>query len=91
MINGKVHELSITKILDLQWDKVNDTIIFDMTKLKTLMITKPTKREFIQFFAFIYDPVGLINPFVVSFKCLFQKVCISKVNWDATGHFKGMA
>ena len=83
MINGKVHDLSITKIFGLQWDKVNDTIIFDMKKLETLMIIEPTKRAFIQFFASIYDPLGLINPFVVSFKCWYQKVCISKVNWDA--------
>ena len=51
------------------------------------MIIKLTKRAFIQFFASIYDPLGFINPFVVSFCCIikrwFQKVCISKVNWDA--------
>ena len=83
MINVKVYELSIAKILGLKSDKVNDTIIFNMKKLETLMIIKPTKRELIQFFASIYDPLGLINPFIVSFKCLFQKVYISKVNWDA--------
>ena len=54
-----------------------------MKKLETLMIVKPTKRDFIQFFASIYDPIGLINSVVVSFKCLFQKVCISEINWDA--------
>ena len=80
MINRKVHELSITKIFGLQWDKINDTIISDIKKLETFMIIKPTN---IQFFASIYDPLGLINSFVVSFKCLFQQVCISKVNWDA--------
>ena len=67
----------------LRCDKVNDTIIFDMKKLETLMVIKPTERELIQFFASIHDHLGLINPFVVSFKCLFRKVCISKVNWDA--------
>ena len=51
-----------------------------MKKLETLMIVKPTKRDFIQFFASIYDPIGLINSVVVSFKCLFQKVCISEIN-----------
>ena len=61
MINGKVHELSITKILGLQCNKVNDTIIFDMKKLETLMIIETTKRTFIQFFASIYDLLGLIN------------------------------
>ena len=54
-----------------------------MKKLETLMIIKPTKGDFIQFFASIYDPIGLINLVVVSFKCLFQKVCISEINWDA--------
>ena len=83
MINGKVNELSVTEILGLQWDKVNDTIIFDMKKLETLMVIKPTKREFIQFFTSICDHLELINPLAVSFKCLFQKVCISKVNRDA--------
>ena len=55
MIKRKVHELSITKILGLQWDKVNDTITFDMKKLETLMIIKQTKREFIQLFTSIYN------------------------------------
>ena len=54
-----------------------------MKKLEILMIIEPIKRVFIQFFASIYDPLGLINLFVVSFKCWFQKVCISKFNWDA--------
>ena len=45
MINGKGNELSITKILSLQFDKVNDSI-FDMKKLETLMIIKLTKRDF---------------------------------------------
>ena len=43
----------------------------------------PTKREFIQLFCSIYDPLGLINPFVVSFKYLFQQVRLSKTYWDA--------
>ena len=86
MINEKVHELFITKIVGLQWDKIYDTVIFDMKKLKTLMIIKPTIRKFIQFFAAIYDLLGLSNPFVVSFVLfvlVFQKSCITKANWDA--------
>ena len=43
----------------------------------------PTKREFIQLFCSIYDPLRLINPFVVSFKYLFQQVRLSKTYWDA--------
>ena len=82
LVNGKSSDKRITKILGLKWDKSNDTFIFDLNELKTLIVTKPTKREFIQFFASIYDPLGLINPFVVLFKCLFQKLCVLKIGWD---------
>ena len=30
MISGKQNEFSITKTLRLQWDKVNDRVIFNM-------------------------------------------------------------
>ena len=43
----------------------------------------PSKREFIQLFCSIYDSLGLISPFVVSFKYLFQQVRLSKTYWDA--------
>ena len=43
------------------------------------MIIKLTKKEITPFFTSAYDPLGLINPFIVSFKCLLQEVCISKV------------
>lgn len=36
-----------TKILCLQWDKLNDTLVFDMKDLKKLIVMKLTKREFI--------------------------------------------
>ena len=83
MISGKQNEFSITKTLRLQWDKVNDTVIFNMKKLDNINSNKPIKKEFIQFFASICDNGGLINPTIVSFQCLFQKICISKVNQDA--------
>ena len=48
MINGEVNEFSITKILGLHWDKVNDTIIFNMKKLETLK----SQRKISDFLAF---------------------------------------
>ena len=65
-----------------------------MKKLEVLIIIEPTKRAFTQFFTSIYDRLGLIKPFVVLLKCWFQKVCISKFNWDVIlppGIFKSMA
>ena len=72
LVNGQTNDRHKTKILGLQWDKLNDTFIFDMKDLKKLIIMKLTKREFIQLFASIYDPSGPISSFVVSFEGLFQ-------------------
>ena len=39
-----------TKILGLQWDKSNDTFIFDMKNLRKLIVMRPTEMESIQIF-----------------------------------------
>ena len=52
MINGKVNELSITKILGLQWDKVSDTIIFDMKKTRYINDHKTNKKGVHSVFCF---------------------------------------
>ena len=41
-----------------------------------------TKRNVIHFIASIYDPLGLINPVVVSMKCFLQKLFHLKLDWD---------
>ena len=70
------------KILGLKWDKINDTFIFDFQDISTHVIEPHTKRNVMHFIASIYDPLGLINPVVVSFKILLQDICMSKIDWD---------
>ena len=36
----------------------------------------------IKLLASIYDPLGVLNPIVVTFKVFFQKLCLSKLGWD---------
>ena len=40
----------LTKIIGLQWDKSNDTFIFDTKNLKKLTVMRPTEMELIQIF-----------------------------------------
>ena len=56
-----------------------------MKDLKKRIGMNPFKRDFIQFFASIYGPVGYINPFVFSFKSLFQQLCLSKIQFLGYG------
>ena len=73
---------SNTKVLGLSWNKAEDTFKFSFTELLKLNIDVPTKRDILRFIASIYDPLGLINPVVVKFKMLFQKLCVGSFSWE---------
>ena len=60
-VNGQTSDTHKTKILVLLRYKSNYTFVFDMKDLKKLIVMNPTKREFIQFFASTYGPLGFIN------------------------------
>ena len=47
-----------------------------------LAVEYPTKRQLVKYFASIYDPFGLLSPYVVKLKILFQRVCNDKIPWD---------
>ena len=74
---------SEVKILGLNWDTMSDELRFEfvsvMEYLKTL---PPTKRSVLKLSAKLFDPLGLLSPFVVNIKIWFQKLCVDKVNWD---------
>ena len=68
-----------TKVLGVIWDKETDQLCFELKPLNDL---KPTKRNVLKALASIYDPLGLINPIVLTLKLYFQKLCMSKLDWD---------
>jgi len=40
-----------------------------------------TKRSVLKLAASVFDPLGLLSPFMISLKVLFQRLCINQVNW----------
>ena len=61
------------------WCLENDTFYFDIPE----SANKPsTKRGFLSTIAQIYDPLGLISPFILKGKCVLQKVVSSELSWD---------
>lgn len=73
-----------SRILGVIWDSDTDVFSFSFTQLneytKTMEITK---RSILRLTAKIFDPLGLVSPFVVQLKILFQNLCVGKVEWDA--------
>lgn len=69
-----------SKVLGIQWSPLNDT--FTLTLPVSSIDYNISKREVLSTIAKIFDPVGLINPYVVIAKILMQKIWLSRIGWD---------
>ena len=70
--------LPTEKALGVYWNTEEDNIGFEV-RLKD----KPnTKRGMLSVVSSIYDPLGLVSPFILEGRQIVFKVCFGKLNWD---------
>ena len=71
-------EQSITKTLGMRWNVAHDILfyVFPSTPVKT------TRRSMLSTNSSIFDPLGLLCPWLIYGKALLQEVTKSKVGWD---------
>ncbi|GFS41637.1 integrase catalytic domain-containing protein [Nephila pilipes] len=71
------------KVLDISWDTDRDVFYFDIENLLSF-ISKgtDTKRFLLQVAGRIFDPLGLIAPYVIRLKVLIQNVWEMGLLWD---------
>ena len=74
---GRMH-----KVLGVQWDTDLDMIEFDFSNVIDPEPEIQTKRTLIKQAAKIFDPLGLISPFTLKAKLLFQQCWREKIDWD---------
>jgi len=72
-------KLSI-KTLGICWNPADDKFSITSTVNENLSITK---RNFLSVLARVFDPLGLICPFVIRAKMIIQEICIEGSDWDA--------
>lgn len=71
------------KILGLNWNIESDEFYFDPIELLAYAASLlPTKRSVLKLSAKIFDPIGILTPFTINMKCLFQTLCTDHVDWD---------
>ena len=81
--DGKPKTEQFVKILGIYWDVIQDEFHYDLSELIKYAEALPaTKRSVLKLSAKIFDPIGLLTPFTISMKILFQGLCVEKVNWD---------
>ena len=57
--------------------------MFDLVDLSQHASLLPaTKRSLLKISAKIFDPLGLLSPFTIQWRVLFQELCIERTNWD---------
>ncbi|XP_055523268.1 uncharacterized protein LOC129717408 [Wyeomyia smithii] len=80
-------ELASQKILGMWWDTYDDVFKYKIgwTRFDQPLLNGsrcPTKREILRTLMSIYDPVGLIDHFLIMLKILLQEVWRAGVQWD---------
>ena len=81
--DDKLETEQLVKILGIYWDVIRDEFRYDLSELIEYAEALPaTKRCVLKLSAKIFDPIGLLTPFTISMKVLFQDLCVERVNWD---------
>ena len=71
------------KILGTNWNVHRDELQCDTADLLTYAKSLPTtKRSVLKLSAKIFDPLGLLSPFTINMKVLFQILCSKGTDWD---------
>ena len=73
------------KIFGLTWDTKTDEFRFSLKDV--VMFAKslpPTKWSVLKTSSKLFDPPGLLSPFIIASKILFQILCKDKVDLDQT-------
>lgn len=71
---------SAVKVLGIKWMAQDDSFSFDGINVPDGIVI--TKRVVLSYIARLFDPLGLVNPFVMTVKCLFQELWKLGLPWD---------
>lgn len=72
-----------TKVLGLRWNTLDDIFFYDVSNIQIMLNQlKPCKRTILRVIQKIYDPLGLLSPYMITAKLLLQNLCKAQITWD---------
>ena len=76
-------QATISKLLGITWNSQTDEFLFKLNNLKLgIDESDVSKQSLLRITASIFDPLGFLNPFIITLKILFQVLCTNKIDWD---------
>ena len=69
-----------TKVLGMKWTPDTDVFSFDGVMVPSTLCL--TKRSVLSLISRLFDPLGLLNPFSIRAKILFQSLWRENLGWD---------
>ena len=71
---------SVCKLLSIDWNNLRDEFVFEFGELIQFASKLPqTKRSVLKLTVSLFDPLGLLSPFVITLKLMFQDLCTSQI------------
>ena len=79
---NKISETNV-KILGIFWNTDRDHFTYNTQEIVNLASnSKPTKRNVLKILQKVYDPLGMVSPFLITAKILFQELCKLNLSWN---------
>lgn len=72
----------LLKALGVGWNTRKDVFLFEARDCLVKLEDSMTKRSLISLYARLFDPMGLIAPFLIKPKVLFQELWSRGMQWD---------
>ena len=70
--SNAMSEETVVKVMAVMWDKSKDCFKFDVSAVgKQTLSGTLTKQKLLSVTAQFYDPLGLLSPLILPFKCMF--------------------
>ena len=66
------------RVLGVQWDVQDDKLSFSYNEVERA----PTRRNILSTMSMLYDPLGLVSPYILKARIILQDLCRRKTGWD---------